>query len=86
MTRIQIKDLKKDDKFFERHPQNNQLFVPFMALEDAYMKENGVYKQWFCNSVYLEDQNVKINFLETENLSQYAPKIYKEENDGKTTK
>ena len=76
MKDIHLKDIKKDQVFFERIYDTQSKFI---ALEDAYisgyMKHDGKeLKQWRCKAKSVSTGEI-IDYLTTENCEHYGPKL-----------
>ena len=76
---IQIKDIKKDTVFWEKHKS-------FAALEDGYCKGvieiyGKTYNQYAVKAKFTENSDV-INFLVTEGHEHYGPHLYTERQYG----
>lgn len=70
---IHIKEIKKDDLFYE-FAQGE--FHKFRALEDAIFDPKN--KQWSFTGYWIE-KNEDIRFLVTERYEGYGPKLFKSE-------
>jgi len=78
MKDIHLKDIKKDQVFFERGYGET---MEFIALEDArlvgLMDEK--YKQWGMKGKYVNSEEI-VDFLVTENHEHYGPKLFVKSN------
>ena len=74
MKDIHLKDIKKDQIFYER---DYGMMLKGVALEDAYIsgKLDGIYTQWKCR-VELFETGEEFELLTTENHEHYGPKLY----------
>lgn len=81
MKRIHIKDIKKDQIFYEIEYGAE---IKVIALEDAYEsgKMDGKYTQWKCAAKQIgvaAETEEFIDYLVTERHEHYGPKLYVEE-------
>lgn len=76
MKKIHLKDIKKDQIFYEC---DYGAMLKAVALEDAYEsgKMDGIYTQWKCQARLL-DTGEEFGLLVTENHEHYGPKLYVE--------
>lgn len=79
MNSIHLKNIKKDQVFFERGDYGAGM-LKMIALEDAresgFMEHEGrKLKQWSCKAKNLKTEEV-IDYLTTENCEHYGPKLF----------
>lgn len=77
MKQIHLKELKKNQKFYERFYDED---FQFIALEDAYLSgeletDGKKFPQWKCLCKCISD-NKEIEFLVTGNHEHYGPKLH----------
>jgi len=75
MRFIHIKEIKKDDLFYEfSHGE----YYKFRALDDVVYNEKN--KQWTVNGYWIQE-NKEIHFLVTEGYEGYGPKLCKSDQE-----